>query len=999
MPGCHAVAISSGSSDVDYFDITQTIDLGFVPDTITVTDAADILQATLVVLQLSGTVEASSATIVVNPTTGAASVTFATNDLNVMDAVTSSVSDTSTFTQEVATQLATTTTVTGTLTTAESTATSVLGGNEVSEVPQDTSGMTATCATATGDNPYTAAETFVSGYVTGQIIEMNYEATSLSLDTNGNTALTVHFDVPLRYATQYEAASFAITWHDRADGNADMTACFTNRGSVGDPYPNCPVPSPWQYTVKSSNQCIADFYASFAWSDIMNGLFRAPQIQDDGTYTEVYFTADIEQWVFFDSSSYHGQYPHLGNPQDGAGQMPKAWGHMSELGQGYSNTYASRSTDFDGRSIHIIDERYTFAQNPFILRFPKTVEVQTSLTVGTKLTMLNAIIKQDIIRIEFNPSQKDSHFAYVDVHVVTEVQHPYGVRTHLDAAHNGLGAAEILLVDGKGNVNVAPEWRDMDDPSSCGAVKSGQVGNQGAICRQEMVFRIKPETCNADSDYKVKLFAKCVDTFYGCPIDHFWFAGTQTERELSNSFLEFDFQVRTGSFCPEVVDEYKLVATPEIWLNERFETMDTGSLHGRDDEIPQGGNVHSNDWVYLKFNYAGYSASWPEGAAAASKSVIDFTRAISVHMDVELPSVPVSQGGNFADSLLPVSLDNDVSAMDYLSVPGSTKYSVKICDTTYTTADYPIRNGDADYQTGELIDCFNDHIYSNAVLYLDVQPIFQLSDPPTVGEKDIAFGFRLDERVIPVDRYNNENSQVSVTVEAEVYWKGNKHPTRRRLQGTTADLSNSDTGPRANNGYHVAKSVFQTRARDTDATFCELPSNLGLAHLDLYVAYKPGHGPASRIVSDYATDFQYQIANQLGMRTIESVNVLEIFESSNPLNFTSAAVYKQDATVRRLQSKMMIETAPTYYNIRFSIATDSLKTAGQSANFLQALLVDRSSSVFSLPVMSGGQVYKLDTDECGEVPVTETATALQSSARPLGSAFVGIFLAISAFLY
>merc|ERR1719454_1529348 len=118
------------------------------------------------------------------------------------------------------------------------------------------------------------------------------------------------------------------------------------------------------------------------------------------------------------------------------------------------------------------------------------------------------------------------------------------------------------------------------------------------------------------------------------------------------------------------------------------------------------------------------------------------------------------------------------------------------------------------------------------------------------------------------------------------------------------------------------------------------------------------------------------------------------------MNFTNPTVYKRETAARRLQSKMVVETSPTYYWIRFSIASDSLKSAGQYANYLQALLVDRTSSVFSLPVMTGGQVYQLETDECGEVPVkTAAQTELQSSARPMGSALVAIFLALSACLY
>merc|ERR1712198_92715 len=54
-------------------------------------------------------------------------------------------------------------------------------------------------------------------------------------------------------------------------------------------------------------------------------------------------------------------------------------------------------------------------------------------------------------------------------------------------------------------------------------------------------------------------------------------------------------------------------------------------------------------------------------------------------------------------------------------------------------------------------------------------------DGNTIDENEIAFKMRMDERVIPVGP-RTDNSHVTITIESEVYYTGNQHPTRRRLQ-------------------------------------------------------------------------------------------------------------------------------------------------------------------------------------------------------------------------
>merc|ERR1719376_647224 len=50
-----------------------------------------------------------------------------------------------------------------------------------------------------------------------------------------------------------------------------------------------------------------------------------------------------------------------------------------------------------------------------------------------------------------------------------------------------------------------------------------------------------------------------------------------------------------------------------------------------------------------------------------------------------------------------------------------------------------------------------------------------------IDENEVAFKMRLDERIIPVVP-ETDNSYMKVTISAEVFYKGNLHPTRRLLQ-------------------------------------------------------------------------------------------------------------------------------------------------------------------------------------------------------------------------
>merc|ERR1712048_1142225 len=114
------------------------------------------------------------------------------------------------------------------------------------------------------------------------------------------------------------------------------------------------------------------------------------------------------------------------------------------------------------------------------------------------------------------------------------------------------------------------------------------------------------------------------------------------------------------------------------------------------------------------------------------------------------------------------------------------KYEVLLC-TAHRVSPNNIYGGQGGDNTVKNTDCF-DYEMPIATWYLDFDQVHEDTSVngatgavKSVDENEIAFKMRLDERIIPVGPLT-DNSHISLTVEAEVYYKGNKHATRRRLQ-------------------------------------------------------------------------------------------------------------------------------------------------------------------------------------------------------------------------
>merc|ERR1719376_1705237 len=135
----------------------------------------------------------------------------------------------------------------------------------------------------------------------------------------------------------------------------------------------------------------------------MGSAFQNVEVRNNGEFTEVFLTATVETWTRFvegDFASYLGimtggeQWLNTDVTNGDTNKLGEYGGDGGWRGVGVPG--------FDGNFGPIVmdDERYTLYQIPFILRFPRTVVVETSFRVSSPVTVLTGILGQDVITLD-----------------------------------------------------------------------------------------------------------------------------------------------------------------------------------------------------------------------------------------------------------------------------------------------------------------------------------------------------------------------------------------------------------------------------------------------------------------------------------------------------------------------------------------------------------------------------------------------------------------------
>jgi len=883
-------------------------------------------------------------------------------------------------------------------------------------------------------DPCLTGEFMADGYTTGQNIELDYGATAMSIDANGDSQISVGFLVPKVYTTGYDASAYSITFNrdhtvnalvkDATVGQAtaNQNACFTNRFANDTQCALGLNPAVWTNNgPQGLSQCVDQTIMTIGWSEAMtNGAFGNTDITDDGTVTRVYVTATVETWRKFhqtaDPLTYLGQMN--GNVQRNTNGM--ATGRVGTHGRSGTHYGDGGDLDVEFGPLEMNDWRYTLYQIPFYLVFPKTVIVETSFTIGTQVAVLNGVVSQDVITVNFNPNNAAAdNFAVLDVVVTTMIQYPYGIRgpqDNISPMKQYVGDNGDDCQQGQGcaaHPHAATiEFESFDDSSVC----SGHMG----VCKQDFKLRIVPDTstpCSVAGDYYLEFWADCVNGGQlpvqggpnGCSLDKELGEQSLATKRTSNGFFDLVFTVAHQSFCPEVMDTVKVAVDLKAYHDEAFTQQISNAYNG----IPTDYNanadvVYSNDIIYYEATYR--TASFKSTQldingdllnnqdTPGNDDIIDYVRAIKIFVDVTLGES--SQGtavtgwdpqntGNWKDNVSWLlggtrvpgpGEDFDDSAQTVtgarvLQVPASqpatsAHWRMIMCEVAYIDPAVPIMTGvkPADCFTAETDIAHNffdfDKVMSSKV------PADPLVAQNFIDENEIAFKMRLDERVIPVGPLT-DNSHITVTVESEVYYIGNQHPTRRLLQAGQQNYQKQQ---------HVKSMQHNIYYKNPKVAACALDDKLTKANLDLSLDFsKSGKAPTTPVEANtFAMNMKMQIESALNTKDAVFVTMVK---GKNGILLDS----KKPGSRRR-----MAKGDITY--VELVIKSTKTTSAGKIANAIQSEI--KMGKFKTVDAFNEADVVSMTSTDCATAATHNQKLA--SSAGAL-SALFAFFLAAAAF--
>lgn len=836
-----------------------------------------------------------------------------------------------------------------------------------------------------------------NGRFTGQNIDMNYDETALLTD-NGATKLRVQFFVPRRYTEQYQANAFAITFHrerEAVDHDAedwqdkvqmhvdektnDRKACFSNRY---DNYTHCATDdnggnNAWTIEDNAENDCIQDVYATFEWADVMADAFGEPVIQDNGRFTEIFLTATVETWTHFvegDVTQYQGVM--TGNQefldQADSGDTENKKGVYGGDG-GWRGVGDDHSGDFG--NIVMDDERYTLYQIPFILRFPKTVTVQASFKAASPITVLTGVIGQDVIQLEMDPSVRNGQFAYLEAVLTTQVQYPYGVRgpSNNDAPMSVFVGGDVNDADGHA---AAVEIIEYDQHSSCGGVSKGEM------CEQEFKIRITPHgdnPCTVAGDYTFEFWVECVNrddanaldanVADACTIDDLATDGNVENRRNSNAYMKQTINIDHQPFCPVLVDEVRVVGDFSVYHDEAFSA-----------NIVDGDGVFTNDILFYEANYrttsnkatefTDFNANDFDGDAVGDDQFIDFVRATKIFMDVTIGkksngdptdnwngddwednfdfSGPSASGNALGATRIP---DTDITGDDLTVTQDSGDaaiYQIELCSVSPIAAEAIEEDiFDAD---NVIQDCFTDK-NNIATEFLDMDKVMlskAADGGNTIDENEVAFKLRMDERIIPLKPAATDGSFVKLTIESEVYYKGNRNPTRRLLQAAPAI---------GRNQKHSMSASYPVYAKKTFDK-CNVGEDTQEGHIQMSLSFEDESDMPSTAVSlDWAARLTHQLESYL--ETPGVVKVAELAQCND--DHKCQTIYVESRAPRR-----RLDNA-SYLKVDLLIHSSNSASAGRTMNKLQDHVIDRRSQIhLKVQAFRKATVTGMAVPDCGE---------------------------------
>jgi len=731
---------------------------------------------------------------------------------------------------------------------------------------------------------------------------------------------------------------------------------------------------------------------------------------------------------------------------------------------------------------------------------------------SSPLVVVVGVVKQDTINVNLNP-QGDEVFAELEVTVRTEVQYPYAVSSPMPQAVPGDDTKTRMTACVLDDSTINDDFRSCDEGTDklirfvdywdtarrLQDVDSDElVGNQGAeqtcgglkqgeYCYQDFKLRITPgpsNPCTVAGNYLLNYWVECVvdaphlkylegeDQIAGgvdksgdaCPVDDMINEETLEMRKLSNAYFETVFEVKHQSFCPEIMDEVRVVGDFRVYHDEGF-TQEI--FHPSRSTPTTAHQAFTNDVLFYEATYRTASRTVYEsetfedndrsdldGDASTNPTgddtIIDYIRATLITAEVTL-NKRLTDDSIIDDSFtwdglhtsphvagdeeytFPVpgrygpGLVNGVADIVALNTDADNfaKYIITLCQVdeidpkdiespAQVRGAVAPRGQTADESDNDMDlspdikakDCFyadpdnasDTFVGSTANDYLDFDKVIVSSSTEnTIDENEVAFKMRLDERIIPVVP-ETDNSFMKVTISAEVFYKGNLHPTRRLLQvdplTARAQMHTMDLAFNINRkGRKIEKCLMDPKA--TDAT------------IKLQLIGEEASLPDVLSGVEYATTLKSQLNSFMNVDAF-SVYRVETCAPNCIVVVDSGAGYQ-----RRLQAGGDDdEPTQAHVNVWLQIDSTSVVKAGYVANHFQDLLVDsdegmmksvsafETASVHRMFVMAEGCAkgeYVLDKTAAKAGPHESRLYDLQSSSPAFKFAF-GVLVALLASL-
>jgi len=217
----------------------------------------------------------------------------------------------------------------------------------------------------------------------------------------------------------------------------------------------------------------------------------------------------------------------------------------------------------------------------------------------------------------------------------------------------------------------------------------------------------------------------------------------------------------------------------------------------------------------------------------------------------------------------------------------------------------------------------------------------------TIDENEIAFKMRLDERVLPVGPLT-DNSHITVTVESEVYYIGNQHPTRRLLTaGTTAAPYQKQ--------QHVKSMMHAIYYKPANVNMCKLDEALTTTDMTLTFDYKNMAAPATAVdANNYALTMKMQMETHLNTMNAITVSRVEKCDSSGCTLFVDVA----KPSNRRLSTTPFDEKLV----VTLSVSSTQYASAGKIANNIQSEIM--LSNFKTVDAFVHAEVSAMDIADC-----------------------------------